>query len=197
MNMENLRLPSSVRAYLSDPAVRTGVDALLAIPADSLPDGLEWHELGHYLSARAAAELTRGEWAVTLHQLWQSLWGAIEDEGWRPAQPDELLEHSYEATPEACWRKQMFATWHVKGKMTLYTAVRLTRSTTQVAFSLETTRPVLKSADEHFDWIDDERWGGWLVATERRSVADVDFDVATLNAFVTTALNHVRAATPR
>lgn len=53
--------PASVSAYLSDPVVRTGVDALLAIETDDLPIGLEWGELQDYLAARTAAELTRHE----------------------------------------------------------------------------------------------------------------------------------------
>lgn len=70
--------PASVSAYLFDPVVRTGVDALLAVEADDLPTGLEWGVLQDYLAARTAAELTRYEWSIMVHRLWAMAWKCVE-----------------------------------------------------------------------------------------------------------------------
>ena len=190
-------LPASVRAYLTEPAVRTGVDALLAVEADALPDGLEWHEFADYIAARAAAELTRSEWAVAIHRLWRRVWGGIEADGWRSAPFDELVEQDYAVTPATCWEEQRFSLWHVRGAVTLYTAVRVTRSTFQVAYSLETRKVLVQSDDEHFAWTHKGEWPGWMVATLRRSPADPAFSDDELQALASTAMDRIREAAPR
>lgn len=196
MTEDVFSLPASVAAYLSSPAVRTGVDALLSISADALPEGLEWHELDDYLAARAAAELTRSEWAIMVQRLWQSVWGVIEQDNWRPAPLEELEEYEYAVTPATCWGEQRFALWHTRRPLTLYTAVRVTRSTTQIAFSLEGRKPLLRDDDEHFTWTDTKEWEGWLVATVRCSPAAPEFNISVLKTVVETALRRIREAAP-
>lgn len=187
-------LPASVMAYLSTAAVRSGVDALLAVEADALPDGLEWPELGDYLAARAAAELTRSEWAVMIQRLWREVWASIERDGWRPAPLEEMVENENAVTPETCWKRQRFSVWHTRGRQMLFTAVRATRSTTQIAFSLEARRVLIREDGGEFTWTDTSDWDGWQVATIRCSPASPEFDLEALRTLSQQALRRVSDA---
>lgn len=149
-------LTPSVRAYLSDPAVRTGVDALLAIKPNALPAGLEWHELRSYFAARTAAEVTKFEYGEMLHDLWSRIWGDVLAASWSPVPFSDLLADDQGVTPETCWNEEAFYTYHRAGDRWLYTAVSITGSKTLVAFSIEDDDgPMIQEDFGPFEWLDD------------------------------------------
>lgn len=193
MNEQPFDMPLSVRSYLTDSAVRAGVEALLAVPANTVPEGLEWEELGDYLAARTAAELTRFEWAIMIRQLWEWIWTDLEIESWKPGDVKEMADEGQTVTPALCWEEKSFSLWHEHGKRFLYTGVTITRKSTQVGFSLEDAKaPLLKGDDAQFAWTDDGNWNGWFVATVPGTPADPDFDLGQLRRLAGLALERVR-----
>ena len=165
--LKNVALPKSVIAYLSDPATRAGVDALLAIEADSLPPEIEWEDLGDYFAARAVAELTRAEFAVALHLLWRVIWWPIIPEKWTLPPPEDLDEAGEGVSTGVIWDEKAFFVYHEWGDLALYTLVGLNRRRLAVAFSFERRdRPQIKGGVDGFTWRDDAHWGGWMLLTE-------------------------------
>ncbi len=190
-------LPATVRAYLADPAMRSAVDALLETRSGSLPSGLRLNELADYLAARAAAELTKYDWSISMHALWAVTWGAALDAAWRPATIDEALDEEFAITPDSCWNEGSFAFRHRRGAHTFFTAVAFDHDQTQIAFSVETANDVLVTEAEGFAWLEDGDWTGWLVATIPYSPAHPGFTTADLTYRVESALAIVQDIVPR
>lgn len=188
-NDRKFELPATVRAYLTDPAIRTGVDALLEIRPEDIPPDLRLDEMADYLTARAAAELTKFDWATALHNLWASTWQAALNPAWRPASLEILIAEEFAIAPQACWDGNSFSFYHVRGIHRLYTAVSFDRYQTQIAFSFETEEMALASAPfGDFVWREDDDWTGWLVMTLPFSPAHPDFRIAELDRAVQAAL---------
>ncbi len=188
--------PASVSAYLFDPVVRTGVNALLAVESDDLPSGLEWRELQDYLAARTAAELTRYEWAIMVQRLWAMAWKSVEADVWRPIPLSVLVAEECAVTPHACWDVQGFSLYHEYKGLFLYTGVGVTRTGTQLAFSLETSKKILLEEDaDRFSWSEQGTWSGWSVASVPHVPGDPDFDIAELQRLADAAMARVQPFT--
>lgn len=162
-------LPATVASFLSDPAVRTAVEALLAVDADTLPPGMEWTDLETYYRACGGAELTRHDMAHFLRRLWMKIWGVQIGPHWRPAPLSELVDEEYAVTPERIWDEKSFTVYHYQKPYVLYTDVKLEPNALSIAFSIEDEEDVLMEDDfPPFRWSDedDESWSGWQVLHE-------------------------------
>ena len=198
---EQLTFPKSVEAYLLDSAVRTGVDSLLNIKSNSLPNGLMWNELSSYYGAYAVAHLTKAEWAAAMFDLWVTVWGSCLPSGWNPAAFEKQIEEEMLLTPQECWNGKCLLAQHQMGDLLLYTGVVATPAHLQIAFSLESSAqsrsqkgPIIKDAGGEYVWQDDEDWWGWNVATFPGCVADPQFDLGPVLAAATSARNLVEGA---
>ena len=180
-------VPATVREYLTNAAVRTGVDALLKVEIDMLPSDLLASELGDYYAARAAAELSRFDWALSLYELWKAVWtGAIGSE-WKAMSPDELLNEEYAITPHACWDEETIYFGHRRGDFTMSTGVAFGQGETLLAFAVERKRGAPLQAFDQFSNHDD--WGDeWLVQSFPFSPVNSDFSMSTLEAVAATAV---------
>ena len=189
-------IPDSVSAYLSDPAIRAGVDALLDVNEGALPPELELSEFGDYLAARAAAGLTKLEWAVMVHSLWNTIWAPLVQKPWTFSSLDELVDEDIAITPSECWASESFQMYHRQGEYILRTAVLVERRKTSVAFSIETNDGgVLIGEDiDKFVWKDDDYWNGWLMFSVETSPAEHDFKLAKLQDAARHAMELVREA---
>lgn len=164
---KDLALPKSVISYLIDPATRAGVDALVAVEADSLPPEIEWNELGDYFAARAVAELTRAELAVALHAIWLAVWEPVIPKTWKMPSPEDLDEAGEGVSTGVIWDEKAFYVYHERGARALYTLVGLERRRLVVAFSLEQRdKPQITGELDGFTWRDDGHWGAWMLLTE-------------------------------
>jgi len=183
-------LPATVLQYLIDPAVRTGVDALIDIQPGNLPPDLRLSELADYYAARAAAELMRYDWAAALHRLWLLVWEVpLSSSAWRPVSIDEAAAYEILVTPAACWNDGSFSFLHTLDGYRLFTSVTFDASRTQIAFSVETgDRVLIKSDFGEFVWQDDGDWNGWLVFTHAVSPSDQLFRLADLTRSAAVAL---------
>jgi len=164
-------MPATVASFLTDPAVRTAVEALLAVKADTLPPGLEWVDLDTYYRARGGAELTRHDMAHFLRQLWQCIWGSQTGPHWKPAPISELVDEEYAVTPEQIWDEKSFTVYHYQKPYVLYTDIKLEPHALSIAFSIEDEEEgdVLMADDfPPFRWSgeDEENWSGWQVLHE-------------------------------
>ena len=162
-------MPATVASFLTDPAVRTAVEALLAVKAETLPPGLEWGDLDTYYRARGGAELTRHDMAHFLRQLWQCIWGSRIGPHWKPAPISELVDEEYSVTPEQIWDEKSFTVYHYQKPYVLFTDIRLEPHALSIAFSIEDEKDVLIEDDfSPFRWSDedDENWSGWQVLHE-------------------------------
>jgi len=178
---QTFELPPTVRAYLTDPAIRVGVDALLGVKSGGLPPDLRFSELSDYYAAQAAAELTRYDWAATLHRLWSLTWGAALTPTWKPVSIEEAAVYDIAVTPMACWTEDSFSFYHRHGIHKLFTSVAFDTDETHIAFSLETEDETLIEEDHgDFIWRRDDDWGGWLVMTVPASPVGQDFPLAEL-----------------
>ncbi|MGC5799053.1 hypothetical protein [Sphingomonas sp. NFX23] len=162
------KMPATVAAFLDSPAVRTAVEALLAMEAGALPPGLEWDELDTYYLARGGAELTRHDMAHFLRLLWRTIWGRRLGPHWRPAPLEELVDEEYAVTPEVIWAEKSFTTYHYQEPYVLYTDVRLGPSALSIAFSIEDDDADETLIERHFPpfrWSapGSREWSGWLV----------------------------------
>jgi len=178
---QTFELPTTVRAYLTDPAIRVGVDALLGVKSGSLPPDLQFSELSDYYAAQAAAELTRYDWAAALHRLWSLTWEAALAPMWKPVSIEEAAAYDIAVTPTACWTDDSFSFYHRHGIHKLFTSVFFDTDETHIAFSLETEDEVLMEEDCcGFVWRSDDDWNGWLVMTAPASPVGQDFPLAEL-----------------
>ncbi len=163
---DHIEMPSTVAAYLGDPAVRTAVDALLEVGADTLPPGLEWEEFGTYYLARGGAELTRHDLGHLLRELWGRIWGPLIGPHWQQAPVEEMISEGYAVTPAQIWSEKSFTVYHYQKPYVLYTDVKLEPRALSIAFSVEDddAGEVLIVDDfSPFRWRDDEDWSGWQV----------------------------------
>lgn len=188
-------LPGSVTAYLSDAATRAGVDALLAVDADSLPPEIEWDELGDYLAARAVAELTRAEFALAMHTLWRSIWEPVIPSAWDPLTPERMDEEGQSVSTGVIWEEKAYTLFHERDGATLYTLVGVHRRKLVIAFSLERRdRAQIKDDVAGFVWRDDAQWEAWMLLSEGLSPgADGIPDLSSLQAAAKRAMAAVEA----
>ena len=157
-------LPETTAAYLTDPATRAAVDALLAVDADTLPPEIEWNEMGDYFAARAVAELTRAEFALAMHRLWAQVWEPAIPAGWSLPRPDELDEAGQGVSTGVIWDEKVFYVYHRRDGRELYTLVGLDRRQVTIAFSLEQRdKALIKGGLDGFTWRDDGQWPSWML----------------------------------
>lgn len=194
---ERLQLRPTVEAYLTDAAVRTGVDALLEVKAGRLPPGLELGEVDDYLTARGAAELTRFDFAAMLNELWNITWLAALPKFWRPLSIDEAVALECIIAPNDCWEEGTFSFCHVHNGFWIYTAVAVTQHSTEIAFSVEakTGKAVAKEDFADFTWRDDDAWSSWLVGAPSPSPASTAFKLSVLREAVRVARAHIEMLT--
>lgn len=181
-------LPPTVRDYLSDAAIRTGVDSLLGVKDKSLPPGLLHEELADYYAARAAAELVRFDWATALLNLWNATWGSVLNPAWQAAPLETLVKDSFAVTPAACWDEDAICFVHEIGTHFLATAVSFDQSETVIAFWYQKgkSKPLATfegfAAKQHDEWDDD-----WLLHRFPISPANEKFSIAKLRAVAQSA----------
>jgi hypothetical protein len=173
-------LPATVQSYLADPAFRTGADALLEFGPEKLPPEIAFGDLGTYLAARGAAELTKYDYAETLHRLWCAVWGWQLGEGWTAPSADRLLDKEFSVAPQDCWSDRCLTLYHDRGRYSLFTAVGLDVGKTTLAFSVETDTRVLRAPCVPFTWRDDDEWEGWFVLSHPHDLTDTGFDLEQL-----------------
>ncbi|KRC81306.1 hypothetical protein [Sphingomonas sp. Root241] len=191
-------LTPSIVAYLTDRAIRTAVDSLLQFKISNMPPGLAVHELGEYLPARAAAELTRYEYAQALHRAWWEVWGSKVDSLWVSPDLDALQSAEQVVTVEGVWKDKWFSLYQERGSTFLYTFVEFNPEAVSIGYSLEDdVAPLLKEAIGPFVWHEDGNYEGWFVATWPMSIARPDFDWVGVQAAASAALMQVEAYFPR
>lgn len=175
---DELHLPASVRGYLSEPAIRIGVDALLKVGPGNVPRDLQFGEMPEYLAARGAAELIRYEYAAFLHALWSATWGRAMPSVWREMTAGDALDGKCSLSPEGCWDDQAMTIYHGKGDLRLYTAVSVSRTATKIGFSLERRdgKILMKSRDGPPAFGEEPDWDDWLMFASPRSPAHTLFD---------------------
>ncbi|WP_156025000.1 hypothetical protein [Sphingomonas phyllosphaerae] len=184
-------MPATVAAYMRDPAVRTAVDALLTVEADTLPPGLEWSELDTYFRARGGAELTRHDLAHFLRLLWNAIWGEQIGAYWDPAPLAELVDEEYAVTPDLIWGEKSFTVYHYQKPYVLYTHVELEPHALSIGFSIEDQDADVVLIDEDFPpfrWRDDNAWSGWQVLETKCEVPGTLPDLAPLRKAAADAL---------
>lgn len=166
MTFDIQTLPKSTQDYLKeDGGTKSAVDALLEKGLDKLPDLTDWNELNLYYKARAAAELTKVEWAQSMHMLWQYIWGGNIDTDWKMASIKNLAKYQ-QITIEKCWEESTIELLHVKNGHNLFTAINLSPTSLTLAFGLEgegIDDYIVKGDLENFIFVEREKddWGKW------------------------------------
>lgn len=185
-------LPPTVRDYLNDAAIRTGVDALLGVKDKSLPPGLLHEELAGYYAARAAAELVRFDWASALLSLWNATWGSVLEPAWKPAPLDTLVKEGFAVTPAACWDEDAICLYHEIGAHFLATAVSFDHQETVIAFWYQKGKAKpLASYDAFVSKKHDEWDDAWLLQRFPFAPGSEKFAVAKLRAAAQSAADGV------
>lgn len=194
MNTDALHswFPATVREYLTDPAIKTGVDALLKIDADDVPMDLPLDQITDYFTARGTAELTRHDFAATLSRLWTHIWGDRLAPEWELAPYKDLIREEHGITVELCWDNQTFSCFHRSRQFLLYTAFALEANRTTIALSLERSDgELLGTTLPPFTWLENDDWSGWLVLEQRHARPGPPDDIAPLLTASAQALAHV------
>lgn len=104
-----LTVPEPVHRYLTDAAIRAGVDSLVGYGHKKVPSGLAWRELPDFYAAALAAVHVQITWASFLERVWRDVWpGTIS--GWEPLDPDEQIQEAGDLSPSVhqCWEEQWF-----------------------------------------------------------------------------------------
>lgn len=115
------RLPESYASYITDLTIRTAVDHLLD-EKEPIPSDMEWHELNDLQKSEFAAFQVRCDYAVFLHDVWQSVWSGVCDRISSKIRlnrlsigdsHNHLLKHygrkQVEYRPRGLWNSQEFA----------------------------------------------------------------------------------------
>ena len=190
-NNQPLAMPATVRDYLSKPAIRTGVDALLGVKPNMLPPDLQHKELGDYYAARAAAELVRFDWAAVLLDLWKKTWGAVLHKNWIPQPLAAHVKEDYAVTPAACWEQDAICFVHKIGSHHLATAVSIDSHEAVLAFWYQFggNNP-LADFDKFVSKKNDEWEDMWLVQRFEGAPTGPEFSLAKLRAAAKLAAAH-------
>ena len=125
----SFKLPESVFAYLTQPAVRTGTDAVLGYGVKKLPPGLAWDELSKFYRASLAGSSIQTDWADALQDLWRSVWPTAV-EGWTALSLDEQNVGDYQAqiSIEKCCSEEWFGRCFVRASVALAGLKRRSRA---------------------------------------------------------------------
>jgi hypothetical protein len=110
----NLIVPESVIQYLTDNTVRSAVDAILEGKQDHVPAGLEWKELPEYFLAVLAAQHVKCDWALALHQLYESCWNSKHVLNLKQYSPDEHLNEKIDSplSIEGLWLEKCYGRYY-------------------------------------------------------------------------------------
>lgn len=102
-------LPESVHHYLTDPAVRAGVDSLADGGLKKVPAGLTWGETPKLYRALLAAQLVQIEFAIALEEVWREIW-PTHVAGWEPLEPYEQAAEYDDVSVSVvhCWNEEWF-----------------------------------------------------------------------------------------
>lgn len=168
------KIPATVKAYWTDASIKAGVDALLAIKPSTVPQDLRLEEFGDYYAARAAAEMTRFDRALSLFDIWRAIWGHAIGPDWIPASRDAMIYNELSITPEGCWNDACFCVFHSRGQANLSTGVGFTDKWIEIVFSVDDDTGPLLRALETFEWRDEDQadWPGWLTFKLKKSPWD-------------------------
>lgn len=137
-------IPESVRCYYGDPAVQSGIDALLAKPK-KLPPDLRWTEMPDYYQAWLAAHRVVVDHAVTLDAAWNLVWRDAVPLEWSPASPDNQIAADGDTDPHpfSSWANDWFVRCFNQGKHTLYTATSIGEAGLSIGFGVYNARGTL------------------------------------------------------
>ena len=175
-------IPESVRHYLSDPAIKSSVDLLTEIKKDGLPAGLEnWNDYGDFLSARAAAHLTKAEYPIALWLFWRHVWEGNIPEQWQMRSPDYVGDDM--VGPLTCWEDENLVVQSDCRKIELYTLVGFSSASTTVGFAVENeSGPLISKSEGSFRWKKDQELDGYLTKVWDVSITTPTFPWSELNA---------------
>lgn len=132
------QLRDSVRAYVFDPMVSAGVDALLG-KADKLVPDLRWTDIRPYHEAWIAAQRVKADWAITLCELWDVSWSSSIPRGWDPVLPDDQVHEDKDASPHpsVCWTQSWYGRLMERDDAKLWLYVDLDVTALSVGVALE------------------------------------------------------------
>lgn len=164
MTFDIKTLPQSTQDYLTlERVTQFAVDALLEVGLDKLPYLADWNDLTQYYKARAAAELTKVEWAQSMQILWSYIWGAHIDADWTMESIKELGKKQ-SITIKDCWDDATIELLHYKDGNYLFTAINLSPTSLTLAFGLENDKNFLiEGGLDNFKWGDNKKadWAEW------------------------------------
>ena len=164
MTFDIKTLPQSTQDYLTlERGTQLAVDDLLKVDLDKLPNLADWNELNQYYKARAAAELTKVEWAQSMQILWNYIWGAHIDADWT-MKSIKKMQKDQNISIEDCWDEKELNIVYIHGEYFLATAIEVTSSNLLIAYSLEDKDDyLLKNKPDSFQWCEDKKheWENW------------------------------------
>ncbi len=131
----------SVRSYLHDRMIGAGVDLLADTSSKLVPD-LRWNELPSYYEAWLAAQRVKGDWALTLLELWEACWSDNVPAGWNAVDPDEQvpLNRNLNPHPNVCWEENWFGRLFLQGAERLWLCADMEDNVFRVGLWLEDKR---------------------------------------------------------
>lgn len=91
-----MRVPESVRAFVTEGVVRRAAEELLKLSDAKILEGLAWEELGRFYRAQLAARQFQSEWAIFAVEAWNGIWGGLLDH-WHALSPDDQTDGGYDA----------------------------------------------------------------------------------------------------
>lgn len=169
-------LPDSVKAYLTEPRIRRGVDKMIDLER-ALEPGLAFDELEDFYAARAASETVRLDWPIATIRLFRATWGGV------------VARHGLETTldedvdtigPDGLFNGDPL-TVVFDGNRKVFLAVRLGTDRTDFGYSVEddegnelcnSSKTALRidGDDDHFD--------DWYLYSQYVAITDARFDWA-------------------
>lgn len=133
---EVVTLCESVKTYLKDGSIETGVDHLLGKGGNRIADNLSWDELGDFIAARSASIQVKHDYALALSSAWAKVWEQ-HVAALKFLSIDEQIDYDPDVSPhpDSVWEWGSWIRLHrssEKKRPMTYTAVSLDKSGLQI-----------------------------------------------------------------
>src|SRR3546814_5799708 len=150
-----VQISMGMLAYFGDSKTRSAVDLLLAKKRPSIPDDVKWDEGPGFFRALRAARQIQTDYAILLHEIWNSVWKPLPATIWKAKAPHEQADDGI-LDPSTIWTNSYALRLYERDKLSSELIVYVDNETgVQIGFNV-TQNGKTKLPKVLADWEDND-----------------------------------------